>query len=65
MTVDYAFMTVDEDWQMDCHCASPQCRGAVTGIDWRRPDLKARYRGHISPFIERRITGSSTSGAGA
>jgi hypothetical protein len=27
----------------------------VTGEDWRRPDLWARYAGHFSPYLERRI----------
>ena len=65
MTVDYALMTVDEGWQVACRCARPPCRGTITGTDWRQPDLQVRYRGHFSPFIERRITGSSTAWAGA
>ena len=55
-TVDYGLMTVDEAWHMECHCARIACRGTATGSDWRRVDLQDRYRGHFSPFIERRIT---------
>ena len=54
-TVDYAVMTVEETWTMPCRCGRRGCRGTVTGSDWRRADLQARYRGHFSPFIERRI----------
>jgi uncharacterized protein (DUF952 family) len=57
-SVDYALMTVDETWIMACRCGRPGCRGSVTGSDWRRADLQARYRGHFSPFIERRISSS-------
>jgi hypothetical protein len=54
-TVDYALMTVNEDWSMVCNCRSVLCRGVVRGGDWRRTDLRQRYRGHWSPFIEQRI----------
>jgi hypothetical protein len=30
------------DWSAG---AAAQCRGVVTGDDWRRPDLRVRYRG--------------------
>jgi uncharacterized protein len=43
---------------MDCRCGGTGCRGTVTGADWHRADLQARYRGHFSPFIERRIAGT-------
>jgi uncharacterized protein (DUF952 family) len=55
VTVDYCLMTVSEEWSMDCRCGTAGCRGTVTGNDWHRADLQARYRGHFSPFIERRI----------
>lgn len=55
-TVDYGLMTVDEEWSMACHCGSVTCRGTISGADWRRQDLQSRYRGHFSPFIQRRIT---------
>jgi len=54
-TVDYALATADEAWAMECRCGSSLCRGVVTGADWRLPSLRARYAGHFSPFIERRI----------
>ena len=57
VTVDYCLMTVSEDWSMDCRCGGAGCRGTVTGADCHRADLQARYRGHFSPFIERRIAG--------
>lgn len=54
LTVDYALMTVAEDWSMKCLCGAPDCRGAITGNDWQRIDVQARYRGHFAPFIELR-----------
>jgi hypothetical protein len=57
LTVDYALFEGDEGemkgWE--CRCGSPLCRGRVTGRDWRRLDLRARYMHHFSPFINRRI----------
>jgi hypothetical protein len=54
-TIDYALLTVEPTWSMECNCGSALCRGLVTGEDWRLPDLRARYEDHWSPFIERRI----------
>ncbi len=57
LTIDYATHTVTPAWQMDveCRCGSPLCRHTITGNDWQRPELQARYRGHFSPFINDRI----------
>jgi hypothetical protein len=41
--------------EFDCQCGSPRCRGRVTGDDWRLPDLRDRYRGHFSTFLEQRV----------
>jgi uncharacterized protein len=59
LTVDYATMTV-APWQMECRCGAPSCRGVVTGDDWRRPDLRERYAGRFSPFINARIARAAT-----
>jgi SET domain-containing protein len=57
VTVDYALFTTQSTWMLDnrCRCGSPYCRRIVTGDDWRREDVQERYRGHFSPFINRRI----------
>jgi uncharacterized protein len=54
LTVDYGTMTV-VPWEMECRCGAAGCRGVVTGDDWRRPDLRRRYAGRFSPFIDARI----------
>lgn len=41
--------------EFECDCGTPTCRGRVTGQDWRRPELWARYPGGFSPFLQRRI----------
>ena len=39
----------------NCSCGTPNCRGAVTGNDWRRPELQERYQGLFSSYLQRRI----------
>jgi hypothetical protein len=57
LTGDYAMWEADEDYvaAWACRCGSPFCRGRLTGRDWRLPELRARYAGHFSPFLNRRI----------
>ncbi len=38
-----------------CACGSPLCRGRVTGRDWLRPELQARYADHFVPFLAARM----------
>jgi uncharacterized protein len=59
LTIDYATFSV-VSWQMDCHCGAASCRDVVTGDDWRRPDLRERYVGRFSPFINARIARAAT-----
>ena len=54
LTHDWA-MTDDDTYEMTCRCGAPECRGQVTGQDWRRPELQTRYRGYISWYLEDRI----------
>jgi hypothetical protein len=57
LLADYALWETSEPYvaSWECHCGSPMCRGRITGRDWRRPDLRERYRGHFSPVLEERI----------
>jgi len=56
LTMDYVLVSgADPAWSMPCSCRSTLCRGAVTGSDWRLPELQERYRGHFSPFLNARI----------
>ncbi|MFD6416168.1 SET domain-containing protein [Streptomyces sp. NPDC060194] len=54
LTFDYATCTGDEAYRLDCECRSPLCRGAVTGADWRLPELRARYGEHWVPVLRER-----------
>ncbi len=50
LTHDWA-MTDDDDERTDCRCGSAMCRKLITGQDWRREELQARYTGHMSSYL--------------
>ncbi len=52
---DYAMSDGTPYDEFTCACATPYCRGRVTGNDWRLPELQERYRGYFSPYLQRRI----------
>ena len=58
LTNDYATSTGIADFQMDCACASPRCRGIVTGRDWQRRELQHRYGEHWTPGLLKLIHAS-------
>jgi hypothetical protein len=55
VTIDYAMCDGSPYDEFDCACGASQCRGHVTGNDWRDPLLWKRYAGHFSPYLQRRI----------
>jgi hypothetical protein len=38
-------MTDDEPYEMTCHCGRPSCRGTITGFDWCKREIQAKYAG--------------------
>jgi len=62
LTHDWA-MTDADDYEMQCRCGSPRCRGVITGQDWRREELRRRYAGYMSAYLQARIQtlGEATS----
>jgi hypothetical protein len=54
LTIDWA-TTDDLDYAMECKCASPGCRGTVTGKDWMKPELQEKYREWFCWFLQRKI----------
>lgn len=49
----------DDDWDMDCRCGAPACRGTITGQDWRKPELQRKYAGWFSQYLESKINESA------
>jgi uncharacterized protein len=55
LTIDYAMIDSDPGERMECSCGSPECRKVVTGSDWQLPELRRRYAGYFSRYIEERF----------
>lgn len=47
--------TDDDDYEVQCKCASPNCRGTVTGKDWQKPELQRKYAGYFSAYLAEKI----------
>lgn len=60
LTFDYAMVVSRTQghqvtFAMPCRCGTPRCRGEITEDDWQRPELRARYRGFFSQYLEDRL----------
>ena len=42
LTVDYAFID-NEEYSFECACGSSNCRGTITGYDWKIKQLQEKY----------------------
>lgn len=51
---DYAMMRTTS-YQLECLCGALNCRGVVTGEDWRLPSVQAAYGNYFQPHILKRI----------
>ena len=53
LTFDYAMAeTYDHPWK--CECGSKHCRGTLRGTDHNLPELRDRYRGYFSEWLEKK-----------
>ena len=52
---DYAMCDGSPYDEFICSCGTEDCRNVVTGEDWKRPELRERYAGYYSPYLQRRI----------
>jgi SET domain-containing protein len=55
LTIDYAMIDGESAERMECSCGAPECRKVVTGNDWRRPELRRRYAGYFSRYLQDRF----------
>jgi SET domain-containing protein len=49
-------MTDDDVYETECTCGSVNCRRVLTGKDWQRPELQARYRGYFATYLADKIS---------
>jgi SET domain-containing protein len=54
LTHDWA-TTDDDDYVMRCRCGARECRGTITGKDWRNKELQRKYRGQFSWYLQEKI----------
>jgi hypothetical protein len=53
--IDYAMCDSEPYDEFVCYCGSDNCRGHVTGDDWKDPMLQERYDGFFSAYLQRKI----------
>lgn len=55
ITFDYAMADSSSFDEFECACGTEECRGRVSGGDWKRPELWARYDGYFSTYLQEKI----------
>src|SRR5262245_5322762 len=56
LTLDYA--TIDQDAEpMACRCGAADCRGVITGQDWRKPELQRKFGDSFAWYLLEKIRG--------
>jgi uncharacterized protein len=55
LCIDYAMMDSKPICEFRCCCGSKNCRGNITCNDWKRLDLRLKYRGYFSSYIQSKI----------
>jgi hypothetical protein len=46
---------MDDYDQFPCKCGTAICREVVSGDDWKIPELRDKYAGWFSTYLERKI----------
>lgn len=59
LTIDYAFVD-NEEYSFECHCGSHNCRGIVTGYDWKIKELQEKYYPYFAQYLKDKIDTSRT-----
>ena len=49
---DYAMTDTSDYDQFSCLCGTSECRGSITGNDWKLPNLRTKYHGYFSSYVE-------------
>ncbi|GAB4424930.1 MAG: hypothetical protein Kow002_14440 [Anaerolineales bacterium] len=62
---DYAMCDGSPYDEFVCSCGAENCRGNITGEDWKLPELRERYAGYYMPYLQRRIDALNATEVGA
>jgi hypothetical protein len=55
VTFDYATCMTADFGNMPCACGAEECRGFISGDDWKIPGLQQKYVGYWQPYIQEKI----------
>ena len=55
LTFDYAMTDSSQYDEFKCFCGKENCRGKITGKDWKDPNLQSKYKNYFSSFITKLI----------
>lgn len=58
ITFDYATLD-NEDYSFACKCGNSECRGTITGYDWKKPELQEKYRDYFVDYLQEKIDSNS------
>ncbi len=51
LTAEYATFCGPSMAGFECQCGAPDCRGIILGTDYLLPEIRRRFRGHVSDFV--------------
>jgi len=51
ITYDYSSADIGHDFEMDCSCRSPICRGTISNRDYLDPDWQRRFGSNLPPHV--------------
>lgn len=54
ITFDYAMLDNESDpsYNFKCECGSKECRGIITGIDWKMKKLQKKYGKYFASYLQ-------------
>jgi D-alanine-D-alanine ligase len=55
LTLDYATFLIDTELSFDCACGEAACRKKFTTKDYLIPEVRAKYNGHFSPYVQDKV----------
>ncbi len=55
VTFDYATCMTCDFGNMPCACGEDECRGFISGDDWKIPGLQQKYAGYWQPYIQEKF----------
>lgn len=55
VTMDYATRTSLDSYRLECRCSEPNCRGFVTGNDWKISEIQERLGEYYQPYLKEKL----------